>query len=100
MEPRMPFEPCADLGMLMRRVVVDDQVQVHLGRDFAVDLVEETDELLMPMAAHALADDLALQHVEGGEQRRRAVALVVMGHRSASAALHGQPRWVRSSAWI
>src|SRR6267142_5599402 len=92
MEPRMPFEPSADLGMLMRGVVVDDQVQLALGWGFAVDLVEEADELLMAMAAHALADDLALQDVERGKQRRRAVALVVMGHRPAPTALHRQPR--------
>ena len=51
MEPRMPFEPGADLGMLVRGVVVDDQVQLPLGRGLAVDLVEEADEFLMPMAA-------------------------------------------------
>ena len=28
MEPRMTFEPGADLGVLVRRVVVDDQVQL------------------------------------------------------------------------
>jgi hypothetical protein len=58
----------------------------------AVDLVEEADELLMPMAAHALADDLAVEHVERGEQGRRAMALIIMGHRTAAAALHRQPR--------
>ena len=49
-EPRMPFEPGAHLGMLVRGVVVDDQMQVELGRGLAVDLVEEADELLMPVA--------------------------------------------------
>src|SRR5258708_16219487 len=92
MERRMPFEPGADLGMLMRRVVVDDQVQLPLGRSLPVDLVEEADELLMPMAAHALADDLALEHVECREQRRGAMALVIMRHRPASAALQRHPR--------
>ena len=50
-EPRMPFEPGANLGMLVRRIVVDDQVQVPPGRGLAVDLVEKADELLMPVAA-------------------------------------------------
>ena len=60
------------------------------GRDGLLDGVEEADELLMAMALHAPSDDLAVQHVEGGEQRGRAVALVVVGHGAGAAALHGQ----------
>ena len=56
--------------MLVRGVIVDDQVHLAPGRGFAVDLVEKADELLMPVAAHALADDLAVEHVERGEQGR------------------------------
>jgi hypothetical protein len=78
MEPGMPLEPGADLGMLVRRIIVDDQVEFPPGWGFSVDLIEEADEFLMPMARHALADHLALQDVECGEQRRRAVALVIM----------------------
>jgi hypothetical protein len=78
--------------MLVRGVVVDDQMQFPPGRRLAVDLVEEADEFLMPVAGHALADDAALQHVEGGEQGRRAVTLVVVRHRPAAATLHRQPR--------
>jgi hypothetical protein len=76
----------------VRGVIVDDQMHFALGRGLAVDLVEEADELLMPVAAHALADDLAVEHVERGEQGRRAVPLMIMGHRAAAAALHRQPR--------
>src|SRR5215211_5173886 len=52
--------------------------------------VEEADELLMAMALHAAADDLAVDHVKSGEQRGRAVALVVVRHGAGSAALHRQ----------
>ena len=31
----------------------------------------KADELLMAMALHALADDAAIEHVEGGEEGRR-----------------------------
>ena len=92
MEPGVAFEPGADLGVLVRRVVVDDQMQFPPGRRLAVDRVEESDEFLMPVAGHVLADDTALQYVEGDEQRRRAVRLVVMGHRPAAAPLHLQLR--------
>ena len=78
--------------MLMRGVIVDDQMHFALGRGLAVDLVEEADELLMPVAAHALADDLAVEEVEGGDQGRGAVTCVIMGQRAATAALHRQPR--------
>jgi hypothetical protein len=45
----------------------NDQVELPLGRGFAVDLVEEADEFLMPVARHALADDPAVEQIEGSE---------------------------------
>ena len=54
--------------MLVCGVIVDDQMHCALGRGLAIDLVEEADELLMPVATHALADDLAVEHVERGER--------------------------------
>ena len=53
MEPGVPFEPGQHLGMLVRGVVVDDQVELSHGRGLAVNLVEEADEFLMPVARHA-----------------------------------------------
>jgi len=79
-EARVPIQPTADLGVLVGGVVVEDEVDYLARRNGRLDGVEETDELLMPMALHAFADDLALQHVEGGEQGGGAVALVVVGH--------------------
>ena len=60
------------------------------GRHLALDAVEEADELLMAVALHVLADDRAVEHVERGEQRRRAVPLVVVGHGAGAALLHRQ----------
>jgi hypothetical protein len=54
----------------------------------------------MTVPLHVAADDGSVEHVEGGEQGRGAMALVVVGHCSSPALLHGQPGWVRSSAWI
>ena len=48
--------------------------RLSLG-NLRVDVVEEADELLMPMALHVAADDGAVEHVEGGEQRGGAVRL-------------------------
>src|SRR5512134_3841808 len=59
-------------------------------RHLRLDGIEEADELLMPMALHAAADDGTFQDIQCGEQRGRAVALVVVGHRAGSAFLHRQ----------
>src|SRR5439155_13214652 len=86
----MPFEPGADLEMLVGGVVVDDQMQFPRGRGLTIDVVEEADEFLVSVTRHALADDTALQYVERGEQRRRAVAFVVVGHRLAASLFYRQ----------
>jgi hypothetical protein len=52
----------------------------------------EADELLVTMALHAAADDLAFEHVESGKQCRCAVTLIVVGHCSSAALLHRQAR--------
>ena len=46
------------------------------------------------MTRHALTDNFPLEHVQGGEQRRGAVALVIVRHRSASAGVDRQA-WLR-----
>jgi hypothetical protein len=73
-------------------IIVDDEMQVEIGRRPFVDGLEEAEELAMPVARHACADDGAVEHVESREQGRGAVALVVMRHRPAAALLHRQPR--------
>jgi len=87
---RMAGEPGADLVLLVRRVVVEDHVDGLVRRHFAFDAVEEADELLMAVALHVLADDRAVEHVERGEQRRGAVAFVIMRHGAGAALLHRQ----------
>src|SRR3954466_13091743 len=91
-ETRMAIEPFADLRMLMGRIVVEDEVDGPSGGDLHLDLVEEADELLMPMLLHAAPDDLAFEHVEGSKQGGGAVAFVVMSHGGGAALLEGQAR--------
>ena len=81
MESLVPLEPRLDLGMLVRRVVVDDQVQVQFGRSFRIDFLEKLDPFLVPMPRHALADDPAFRQFDGREQSGCAVASVVVSER-------------------
>jgi transposase len=46
----------------------------------------------MPVTLHAAADDLAFEDVEGGEQRGRTVALIVVRHGPQAAGLQRQAR--------
>src|SRR6188474_2788191 len=77
-------------GVLVGGVVVEDDVDELTGRHRRLEGAEETDELLVPMALHAAAEDRAVEHVEGGKQGGGAVALVVMGHGAGSALLQRQ----------
>ena len=66
----------------MGGIVVDDGVDDFSGRHGALDGLEEANELLgAAMPSHAASDHGSVEDIERGEQRGRAVALVVMGHR-------------------
>src|SRR6266567_3213325 len=89
---RMLREPFAYLRVLVSGVVVNDRVdRLSLGK-VRVDVIEETDELLMPVALHVATNDGAVANVEGSEQGGCAVAFVVVGHRPGAARLHRQSR--------
>ena len=59
-EARTACEPSSDLGMLVGGVVVDDQMDVELGWHVGLDVPQEGQELLMPVAWLALGDDRAV----------------------------------------
>ena len=86
----MTKEPVLHLFGLVRAVVVHDQMHVQVVGHVAVYLPEKADELFASMPAFDPADHPAGCHVQGGEQIRRAVSLIVMGPRFGQAEIHGQ----------
>jgi len=78
--------------MLVGGIIVEDDMHGLLRRHGVLDGIEEADELLMAMPLHVAPDYSAVEHVEGGEQRRCAISLIVVGHCAGAAFLHGQPR--------
>lgn len=57
-----------------------------------LDDVQKADELLMAMAFHALANDLALKDIERREQGGDTMALVIMGYGASAPLVHRQTR--------
>ena len=76
--PRPPCEPRPDLGVLVGGVVVDDEMDVEVGRDIGLEVAQEGEEFLVPMAGLALGEDRAIEHVERREKGGGAVPFVVV----------------------
>ena len=81
---RMALQPRHNLWMLVGGVVVHDGMHQLACGHLGFDGIQEADELLVPMALHAAADDATFQHVQGGKQCGGAVPdVVVLGWTAA-----------------
>ncbi len=87
---RVIGQPSFHIRMLMRSVVVQNQVHVKIVSHGCVDVIEKRDELFVSMARQALADDRSIQNVERGKQRGGAVAPIVMCLPFGKSTLHRQ----------
>src|SRR5271157_4977449 len=95
LEAWMPLQPRLNFLCLVRRVVVDDEMEIEMLGYGPVDLLQEPDEFLGAMAGQTFAKDLPGFHVQSSEQRCCAVALVVVRHCGRTALLHRQA-WLRA----
>ena len=74
-----PFgKPGFDRRCLVGGVIVHDQMDIEIGRHGGVDGIEEAAELGCAVAPVAAAEHPAGGNIEGGEQRRRAMAFVII----------------------
>jgi hypothetical protein len=48
-------------------VVIEDQMQIEMGSDLVIDLLEEGHEFVCPMSGQTFADDFAGRDVERGK---------------------------------
>jgi hypothetical protein len=79
MEAAMTFEPGGDFGVLVRGIVVANDVNFQLGGDFLIDLAQEGQPFLMAMARGSVGEHLAGKVVQGGKEGHRSMPVVVMG---------------------
>jgi len=78
--------------VLVGAVVVHDQVNVQVLRHRLLDLAQEAQELLVPVARSALGHHLTSGQVQGGKQGGGAVTDGVVGDALHVAQAHGQQR--------
>ena len=75
---RAAGEPRFDGRGLVGGVIIEHEMDVEIGRHGLLDLAEELAEFDRTVTLVAAADDVAGSNVQSGEQRGRAVTLVVM----------------------
>ena len=78
MEAWMTSKPGAHGRCLVSPIVVHHQMHVQLRRDVGFDRAQELQELSAAMAPVQLADDFSGGDIQGGEQRRSAMAFVIV----------------------
>lgn len=78
--------------LVVRRVVIGDQIDFFVSRYGPIDHAQKSQPLLMAVLLRAQAVDFAPDDTQPCKQGVGAVALVIMRHGSASAVLHGQAR--------
>ncbi len=76
-KPRMALQPRLHVGMLVGAVIVHHQVESDLAGKLRINASQEFPELLMAVPGKALTDHFPLQDLQGREQARCAIALVV-----------------------
>ena len=67
LEAAVSLQPRLHLRMLVRAVVIHDEMQRHIPGKFGVEPTQELQEFLVTMTAVALTDDFALQKLERSE---------------------------------
>ena len=90
MKTGMLFQPCLDLGMIVRTVIVHNHVDCQVFGSFMIDLPQKPPEFDIAMPRITRTDDLSLQNIQRREQAGSTVTFVIVRHRPAAAFLHRQ----------
>jgi hypothetical protein len=63
MKAPMMHQPTRHLGMLVRPVIVQDEMKIQLEWKLAIEPPQKVYEFLVPMARLAVPDDRSLEHI-------------------------------------
>src|SRR3970040_1939396 len=78
MESWMLVKPLTHGGMFVRRIVIDDQVNLLVGRGPFLDHTQELNPLFMTVPRMESIHDLSAAHIHCREQSGRSMALVIV----------------------
>lgn len=92
MESRALGQPAFDHGCLVRRKIVEHNVDVQIARDDLFDLSKELLELYRSVAPVTLPEDFTRCRIERSKKIRGSMTNVVMGLALRLAQAHGQDR--------
>ena len=90
-------QPGFQVGMLMRRLIIDDEVDRQPWRDFLVDGFQKIKELVMAVFGYTRFDNSSRGNLQCSEQRGRSIALVIVCHGIPTPLLH---RHLRFNSWV
>jgi len=88
----MPLEPGFDTRVFVSALVVHDPMEIQSRRGVGIDLLEEANKFLLPMARHTVSDDFPVKPAERRKPGRRPIAFIIMGLASRDSRTPGQPR--------
>ena len=91
-EPRMPLEPPLHRGVLVGRIIVDDEMQGLVLGCLVINHPKEFQPLRVAMAREARGDDFPFRDIQCGKQGGGAMPLIVMRHGPTAALLQREPR--------
>ena len=60
----MSFEPRLDIGVFMRRVVVEDQMQIEVRRSLGINVLQKRQPCMMPLSWQTVGDDFSLRQFQ------------------------------------
>ena len=89
-ESLLALQPAFHCGVLVRGVVVHDQMNLFVLRSWALDPTQKPQPRFGGLSGQAGSDHAAVECIERRKERRRAVAFVVVRHRLAASLLERQ----------
>ncbi len=95
MDPRVLGKPPLDLRMVMRGIIIHDNGQVDRLVDGSINQGQKLQKFLMPVPRHTFPHNLSTQDIQRRKQGARAMARIIVCHRSTAALLHRQA-WLRT----